>query len=793
MIQDLRKTARNTPSNIIFSGYYCMAVDPLMSDRERVNTTMMEVWKATGYRFTVHDHPKLATGYKTRAWCSQDASEKKSPKPKQGVNVKHRDHPETRRISIYLEHHLHHTPYYDVSMPDGAVQIIRDNIETSTPSSLVPQIQRLFRSVSAAQVHKSWTTLSEELWKRAKEQLPSVLKLLAEYKDDVDVFEVATEEGVQQVCWGLKKIARPLLAKKFLIEIALDATSTAISPQKRMNALKNWTTHLRDKYGIKPRFVHLDKDMAEIGMVRQVWPEAKIQLCWWHLRRAVRERLGKSKLSTTPYQVQRAHQEFSFINPNFTPYCHGDRAEYEGGVEDEAENIVPTVNPNSIKVKITLPATQTSSFPSTSTPKPSLRAGTTSAVPPITSQGNTTTLKIKIPARTRHVIYDIMPEDEDFNLETGNMEEDDSTSQPLHARRIFCPEELRSRIVDMMETHLNAHPMIPGYSAPTAEGIRYWAVKQMYQFCEEHDLREVWAYLWENWYRPKRWNLWARSVYPEIPHLKTTMILESHWRRIKHDFLHHFHMPRLDLLAWVLITKLAPMYYRKLDLILHPIGRFRDGPSWRKQFKREWKKAEKVTITYPINPKYNPDAHRWSVEPVPPTFFLEVTRNRTSPIWKHPFLVPLRPPTTSATDENIDVTITFNDFSKSVPHMAVDDQHDDSPSEESDNESLVDTIGALEENLTFEERMKTLIHDLHSFADGLEYQIQFRDCRMLTTVEKRGAGFIRVMNSCLSRERRMNSTRGPMPTTWEEATMDALYYRARPRQADQAYYTDYTI
>ncbi|ESK80971.1 hypothetical protein Moror_7640, partial [Moniliophthora roreri MCA 2997] len=115
----------------------------------------------------------------------------------------------------------------------------------------------------------------KELWKRAKEQLPSVQKLLAEYKDDVDVFEVPVEEGVQQVSWGLKKIARLLLERRFVVEIALDATynmnalhlelycvlsehdgegfplsycllstATAISPQKHTNALKNWTTHL---------------------------------------------------------------------------------------------------------------------------------------------------------------------------------------------------------------------------------------------------------------------------------------------------------------------------------------------------------------------------------------------------------------------------------------------------------------------------------------------------------------------------------------------------------------------
>jgi len=80
----------------------------------------------------------------------------------------------------------------------------------------------------------------------------------------------------------------------------------------------------------------------------------------------------------------------------------------------------------------------------------------------------------------------------------------------------------------MMERHFCAHPLIPGYSAPTPEGIKSWAVKQMYGFCVHNDLPNLWAYLWENWYRHGRWELWARSGEPrEIPHLKTTMFVEG--------------------------------------------------------------------------------------------------------------------------------------------------------------------------------------------------------------------------------------------------------------------------
>ncbi|KAG0693971.1 hypothetical protein DFH29DRAFT_792377, partial [Suillus ampliporus] len=130
-------------------------------------------------------------------------------------------------------------------------------------------------------------------------------------------------------------------------------------------------------------------------------------------------------------------------------------------------------------------------------------------------------------------------------------------------RRTFCPSELRKHVIEMMEQHFCAHPLIPGYSHPSAAGIRQWAVRQMYTFCKDRDLCELWAYLWENWYRRGRFELWAHSTGDKVPRLKTTMIMESHWWHIKVDYLMHFSKPRVDLLIWILVVKLAPTYYKR--------------------------------------------------------------------------------------------------------------------------------------------------------------------------------------------------------------------------------------
>ena len=53
-------------------------------------------------------------------------------------------------------------------------------------------------------------------------QLPSGEILLKEYGDDVDVFDIPVEDGVQQPCWGMKKIAAKLKGK--VVEIRIHVT-----------------------------------------------------------------------------------------------------------------------------------------------------------------------------------------------------------------------------------------------------------------------------------------------------------------------------------------------------------------------------------------------------------------------------------------------------------------------------------------------------------------------------------------------------------------------------------------
>jgi hypothetical protein len=64
--------------------------------------------------------------------------------------------------------------------------------------------------------------MSEVMWKRAKDQMESAKILLEEFFDEIDIFNIKVADGVQQICWGMKRIANRLKGK--VLEIVIDAT-----------------------------------------------------------------------------------------------------------------------------------------------------------------------------------------------------------------------------------------------------------------------------------------------------------------------------------------------------------------------------------------------------------------------------------------------------------------------------------------------------------------------------------------------------------------------------------------
>ncbi|KAJ6603013.1 hypothetical protein B0H10DRAFT_2230039 [Mycena sp. CBHHK59/15] len=174
-------------------------------------------------------------------------------------------------------------------------------------------------------------------WLTPIAMLPSAAKLLEEHGDNVDIFKPEDiPEGVEMLCWGMKKVAGLLKGK--IIEIGVDATYNTNSKDLELYSIMGdlvnqsretqegptaWAKCLRNTYGVIAQFTHVDKDMAEIGMLKDV-RNAKI-----------------TKLVTTLYDLGRGNAEFPFIDITFVPKGQADGGEYEGGVHDSITPLVP--------------------------------------------------------------------------------------------------------------------------------------------------------------------------------------------------------------------------------------------------------------------------------------------------------------------------------------------------------------------------------------------------------------------------------------------------------------------
>jgi hypothetical protein len=122
-----------------------------------------------------------------------------------------------------LQHHVKHVPYIDVSMPPEALKMIEDQVEWLTPAAMASKVQAACPQVTSKQIYKAWRELSQTYWQRDELQLPSAKKLLAEYPEEVDVFDVGgIPEDVEILAWGMKRITTRL--KGHVVEIGMDAT-----------------------------------------------------------------------------------------------------------------------------------------------------------------------------------------------------------------------------------------------------------------------------------------------------------------------------------------------------------------------------------------------------------------------------------------------------------------------------------------------------------------------------------------------------------------------------------------
>ena len=467
--------------------------------------------------------------------------------------------------------------------------------------------------------------------------------------------------------------------------------------------LRQFLQPLKD-YGFNPAFFGCDKDKAEISAIRLVWPNTKIQLCFWHAKRAIRNKLQDSGKTHT--QKRYFPEEAKLLVPTLE-ICWGSN---------------PTCRPD----------------------------------------GEHRYNRCQCLSTTTEF-------DQLGRLETANVAE-------------------RNTVLQMFSRHFNMHSMIPDKNGTyrDKEQIHIDCLNELYAWCYSRNYFRLWAYLFVNWYAPDQWQLWARSVNPDfLPVLKTTMIIESHWRRIKHDYLHRFNCPRIDLVSWVLVSRVVPQILERTKAILENDQRIGTAP-WRKIFKKEWRNLRSQDVDSQSLAKYHTDPTKWTCacesfltsrflickhilccyEDIqnPVTFFSRIRRQRYRPFWIEQQLV-LRPQYLRIADPVLqDSEQESGDESDTMEYRLRDMEED---SEEPD-ESEVETPEAIGT------RIKST---LASVKDLVNEQVGIGNIKFLQKVEEANSKNVTLVDEI---EHRKNQR--TMPKTWIPNRHAAtIYYKPLDR------------
>ena len=127
-----------------------------------------------------HDYALINNGVTGRFWCCQDVAHRKKSQPSTKDRVQHRETLGLKRfkcqskllitctsneaaqtLRIILSHSQNHTPYFDVSIPPEAINIIRDNIDWALPNDIIGKIQSQYSHVTEKQITTVWTKFAQ--------------------------------------------------------------------------------------------------------------------------------------------------------------------------------------------------------------------------------------------------------------------------------------------------------------------------------------------------------------------------------------------------------------------------------------------------------------------------------------------------------------------------------------------------------------------------------------------------------------------------------------------------------
>jgi hypothetical protein len=726
-----------------------------------------EIWKVGGFRFrlrrTYWDQLQFVYG------CCQDVDYEQP-----SVTKGKRDSPRMERFKCNSKlilkpsfeqctmeisiRHLYHAPYFDRSLSSEVVDFIQERTASSTPAAIFQELQSLrptgWETTTEHQVYYQWQVANSSKWRRDPDPLRSAKNLLSE-RPDITSAEYRVD-NVRGLAFYISDTIGTLTTRAK--ELAMDATFGTNNAGMDLFAVLAEV----EGTGVPLAYCFMEVFENDAKGERHAMPGATSSVLCQFL-----QPLRLSGLNPTFFGTDKDMAEIFAVRqtwPNVTVqlcYWHARRAirtklaasqkkatqnEYR---PDEAQMLIPELEICWGSMPIRRPDGQH-------------RYGGCSC-----------------PSR---------PQFSNFPT-TGRMETKDTGENET--------------VINIFSNHFNAHPLIPDNNGTyrSAHHIHRDCAREMYSWCRSRNYFRLWAYLWVNWYQPNQWAIWARSMNEsEIPVLKTTMIVESHWRKIKHDYLHRFNRPRIDLVVWVLLSRAIPNSLVRMRALLDQDHR-RAMASWRKAFKHEWNNKKLIPRSNAIEDptqRYHTNPARWSCgcphfvnsrflickhilffyEPIsdPVRFFREVRRQRSPPFWVDSQLV-LKPEYASiqnATDQQPESASLDDDFdAEEDEEGSIDPEGIDEDNLVSDSEGEVIEPSVNDPDESEDDEIRMFVSNVGKYAEIINDQYAMGNRKFIKKVmTQAGSKGMEALVEDYSTLEHQNT----MPRTWQRRKNPASMY-----------------
>ncbi|CAG8754424.1 268_t:CDS:1, partial [Gigaspora rosea] len=237
-------------------------------------------------------------------------------------------------IKIKYSHLMLHPRPIHIATSLEIQEFIKNNINYLVPELYHQIKEKQLKNFTIQQTYFWWSKESQGIYQRNSDPLISAKLLLAEFNQEI-IVDLSTPTPalgflttlfyklprnnfsaiVVDATFGTNKMGWELYALMGVIDgTGFPLSYLLIAAGKNRNItsiLSRWMYTLKCKQLENFPYKLMDKDFCEINAAQKVWPDTRLQLCFWHVVHAIKQRIASRKPILDKYDPIIAYRECS--------------------------------------------------------------------------------------------------------------------------------------------------------------------------------------------------------------------------------------------------------------------------------------------------------------------------------------------------------------------------------------------------------------------------------------------------------------------------------------------------